>query len=182
MLRRRWQRSSRNALRDARHRSTGPLQSGSIVANRASFAPPVWRRGPKNMNGLSGSRNCPALDSTAARVKIATGCWMPSTFSAETTLFGIGITFEGNHPEALRRALSVFPQEYPEGRSNGQRIHVALVEHEGDVPAVDFSQVNGRRLEAVERGITVKADGERGSGSCIFQPASVSTEPFTNAI
>ena len=107
---------------------------------------------------------------------------MPSTFSAETTLFGIGISFQSNDPEALRHALSAFPQEDCTGSSGERPVRIVLVADEANVPTVDSSQINGRRLEVVDQGITVKADGDRGRGICIFQPVAVGSEPFANAI
>jgi hypothetical protein len=107
---------------------------------------------------------------------------MPSTFSAETTLFGIGISFQSNDPEALRHALSAFPQEDCTGSSGERPVRIVLVADEANVPTVDSSQINGRRLEVVDQGLTVKADGERGRGICIFQPVAVGSEPFANAI
>ena len=107
---------------------------------------------------------------------------MPSTFSAETTLFGIGITFQSNHPEALGRALSVFPPEDGAGTSGEQLVHIVLVADQMDGSAVDNCQINGRQLEVVKGGIAVRADGESGHGSCIFQPTAVSSAPFADAI
>jgi len=107
---------------------------------------------------------------------------MPSTFSAETTLFGIGVSFQSNDPEALRRALSAFPQEDGTGSSGARPVHIVLVADDANVPSVDSLQIDGRRLEVVDDGITVKADGERGRGTCIFRPIAVDSEPFANAI
>ncbi|HLY05365.1 MAG TPA: hypothetical protein VKR31_06430 [Rhizomicrobium sp.] len=107
---------------------------------------------------------------------------MPSTFSAETTLFGIGIHFRSNHPEALRRALAAFPREDHAGSASGRPVHIVLVADEGVVPVAESSRVTGRCLEVRERGIMVTADGGRGRGSCIFQPQIVSSEAFANAI
>jgi hypothetical protein len=107
---------------------------------------------------------------------------MPSTFSAETTLFGIGISFESNDPEALRRVLSAFPQEDCTGSSGERLVRIVLVADDANVPAFDSLQINGRRLEVVDQGITVKADGERGHGTCIFRPIAVDSEPFANAV
>ena len=122
------------------------------------------------------------MDSTAAPDRIATGRWMPSTFTAQTTLFGIGITFRSNHPEALSRALSIFPQEDPTGSPADQLVHIVLVADEAHVPGIDLLKRSGRSLEVVDQGIATMADGERGTGSCIFPPAVVSGESFTNAI
>lgn len=122
------------------------------------------------------------MDSTAARVMIATGCWMPSTFSSETTLFGIGISFQSNHPEALGCALLEFPQDSGPVSSGEAAVRIVLVADEKNVPAADSSRINGRHLEIVERGITVRADGERGCGTCIFHPEAVAGEAFANAI
>lgn len=108
---------------------------------------------------------------------------MPSTFSAETALFGIGIIFQSDHPEALRCALSIFPPEHCSGDSSGEPVvHIVLVADEAEAPALDLSRIIGRRLEIVDRGVTVNADGDLGRGSCIFQPAAVSGEAFANAV
>ena len=107
---------------------------------------------------------------------------MPSTFSAETSLFGVGIYFRSNDEEALRRALSAFPQEDRMGSSGRQPVRIALVADEANPPADDSLRIRGRRLEVVDQGITVAANGERGRGTCIFQPAAVATEAFVNAI
>lgn len=131
---------------------------------------------------MSGSRNCPAVDSTAARVMIATGCWMPSTFSSTTTLFGIGISFQSNHPGALSCALSAFPQDGCRVSSGERPVRIDLVADAESVPAADSSRIIGRRLEIVERGIAVSAGGERGRGTCIFHPQAVGSEAFANAI
>lgn len=122
------------------------------------------------------------MDSAAVRDRIATGCWMPSTFSAETTLFGIGIGFQSNDGEALRRALSAFPQEDCPGVSREERIHIVLVAKDSDLSDPDDTQIRGRQLEVVDRGVMVKADGERGRASCIFGPSALVGEPFANAV
>lgn len=97
-------------------------------------------------------------------------------------MFGVGIVFQSNHAEALRRALSAFPQEECAGSSCGQLVHIVLVADDSDVAPIDFRRITGRRLEVVDGGTAIKADGESGRGSCVFHPAAVNSEPFANAI
>src|SRR5690242_15336972 len=107
---------------------------------------------------------------------------MPSIFSATTTLFGIGITFESHHAEALRHALSAFPPEDGAVPSGEQRVRIVLVAGAANGPGADSLHTDGMRLDVVERGVTVKADGERGCGVCIFHPSAVDTAPFANGL
>jgi hypothetical protein len=107
---------------------------------------------------------------------------MPSTFCGETSLFGIRISFESNHPAALHSALSAFLKWNCTESQNGPLVYIVLVAGEANLAAADCFKMEGGQLEIVRAGIKVRADGKRGHGTCTFPAAAVASEAFADAI
>jgi hypothetical protein len=107
---------------------------------------------------------------------------MPSRFCGETALFGIRVAFESNHAEALSAALARFRQWNCAESLSPASVYIALVADEEKGTAADCTRIEGRRLDIVDDGVRLCADGEEGRGMCTFPAAAAKSQALTEAI
>jgi hypothetical protein len=108
---------------------------------------------------------------------------MPSGFFGSTAVLGIEVAFASNSEQALKAALAVFPGRNDRKiSSSAPPVYVVLTADHANDDQIREHRICGKQLRVVRNGITIEADGERGSANCSFCMDVTDTEIFRDAI